>query len=868
MKLRAIDVCSGAGGFSIGLARAGYEVLGVELDPDAVATHRKYAGPCAEADITTWKPPYAAHVVVGGVPCFIAGTMVLTRDGYTSIEALKIGMEVLTHRGRWRRITNVMERDDQPLVRIKAQGVPGVVTTPEHPFYATLRGWKYSREINNNKRVWSDPDWVTAEKLTPDHFLGQIAPPVERDSHTEAFWWLVGRYLADGWIADSVRKSQVARGKRGSRINSRMHRVVICCAEKESANLAQRIAAAGFKVPSAQREKTVTKFHINSVALVAFLRSFGRYAHGKLLPSFALALSEAKSRALLDGYLSGDGCEHPFGRSATTVSKALALSIALLAQRAYGVVASIMKCVLPKQCVIEGRTCNQRDFYRVTVPTKNRSATVSGEYGWKRVNRTDAAGRGTVFNLSVEEDESYIADGAIVHNCQSWSQSGQRGGFDDPRGQLYLHLLRIAVAARAQVVVMENVKGLLSWRDKATGVRAIDVIVRDFRRYGFRHVVYKVLTASHYGVAQARERIFIVGFLDAKAAAAFAWPPRTHGAPGNRLKLTPYRTVRQALNLGPDRYAERGRVEGANGWQGQRVLDVDAPAPTVNGRNNSEHISPLDKPSPTLTCREHNSSLTFGSRGAKTAPRRAGDILNPALARLDAPAPTIVANAHHQGRSARASQRPCGELAHAVSVLDRPAPTVTARESLGGDNEGNDPRPSRRPWARLAREAAATNPLDAPAATVSAGGTDGGGGAEVFGYRGYRDRLAAALEDAGLADRPATTVNVGPKLDPAGHHAKQGARAVNPLTQSGLLDRPATTVDTTSGISPAGNHHRQKRAVRLTAPQCAALQDFPPGMVFAGNKGSQHRQIGNAVPPTLGRVVGEAVAAALRAVGR
>jgi len=46
---------------------------------------------------------------------------------------------------------------------------------------------------------------------------------------------------------------------------------------------------------------------------------------------------------------------------------------------------------------------------------------------------------------------------------------------------------------------------------------------------------------------------------------------------------------------------------------------------------------------------------------------------------------------------------------------------------------------------------------------------------------------------------------------------------------------------------------------RLTVGEVAILQDFPPDHPWQGTKTSQYTQVGNAVPPTLARVVGEAV---------
>jgi len=46
---------------------------------------------------------------------------------------------------------------------------------------------------------------------------------------------------------------------------------------------------------------------------------------------------------------------------------------------------------------------------------------------------------------------------------------------------------------------------------------------------------------------------------------------------------------------------------------------------------------------------------------------------------------------------------------------------------------------------------------------------------------------------------------------------------------------------------------------RLTTAECAILQDFPPDYPWQGGITSVYRQIGNAVPPTLARVLAESV---------
>lgn len=69
MTMHALDLCAGAGGLSLGLAKVGLCVDGVELDPEAAETYRMNVGPCDVWDISTYHPDGLYHVVGGGVPC-------------------------------------------------------------------------------------------------------------------------------------------------------------------------------------------------------------------------------------------------------------------------------------------------------------------------------------------------------------------------------------------------------------------------------------------------------------------------------------------------------------------------------------------------------------------------------------------------------------------------------------------------------------------------------------------------------------------------------------------------------------------------------------------------------------------------------
>lgn len=67
--MRALDCCAGAGGLSLGLQRAGFDVHGVELDAAACETHRSMVGPCDNVSLWDYESLERFELVAGGIPC-------------------------------------------------------------------------------------------------------------------------------------------------------------------------------------------------------------------------------------------------------------------------------------------------------------------------------------------------------------------------------------------------------------------------------------------------------------------------------------------------------------------------------------------------------------------------------------------------------------------------------------------------------------------------------------------------------------------------------------------------------------------------------------------------------------------------------
>lgn len=91
--------------------------------------------------------------------------------------------------------------------------------------------------------------------------------------------------------------------------------------------------------------------------------------------------------------------------------------------------------------------------------------------------------------------------------CQAFSIAAKRLGFEESRGTLFFEIARIVKQKRPRLLLLENVKGLLSH----DGGKTFAVILATLDELGY-DAQWQVLN-SKYFVPQNRERIFIIGHL-------------------------------------------------------------------------------------------------------------------------------------------------------------------------------------------------------------------------------------------------------------------------------------------------------------------------------------------------------------------
>ena len=591
-KITLGSLFSGIGGFELAGSFYGIEpVWASEIEEPCVRITKqhfpkmKHYGDITKMDGGEIEP---VDIISGGSPCFPAGTMVLTKNGYVNIEDIKVGDIVLTHKNRWRKVTAVGNREAETII---LKGNCTLETTRNHPIYcADIKN--YYPQLGNGKRgnikqLINVGQWVDAEHMDHRQWATPIlAEPLKipGEVHTQynqkdlpkmndKFWYFVGRWIGDGWIRDSKRPEKPTGDGLGT--------IFLCDSPDKEQELIDTVSPIS-EAWSIAHERSVTKICFTSQLLSRWLvKHFGKGAINKHLPGFVYGLSAEYRTSLLKGILDSDGYrkdDHHYKIS--SISKALVLGIRLLAE-SLGWSTSITMCKRPSTYIIEGRVVNQHDTHTIAItnnPNRHTGLPHDGHkwYLCRSVNPTNQTK--TVYNISVEEDESYVADSIVVHNCQSLSIAGKQAGIslfcpdcgysisansdisvcpecgaelELTRSGLFMEQIRIIKEMRKatneqypKIVIWENVTGALS----SNNGNDFHCVIKEFAGLlgeelpTFRperwsksgellgksgSLAWRTLDAQYWGVPQRRRRIFLVVDLRGHGAREILFKPES-----------------------------------------------------------------------------------------------------------------------------------------------------------------------------------------------------------------------------------------------------------------------------------------------------------------------------------------------------
>jgi DNA (cytosine-5)-methyltransferase 1 len=115
--------------------------------------------------------------------------------------------------------------------------------------------------------------------------------------------------------------------------------------------------------------------------------------------------------------------------------------------------------------------------------------------------------------------------------CQAFSTAGNRKGFDDNRGNVFLKYLDIATEIKPRYIVIENVRGLLSaafpYSDSLSYDECLNAGIEPIKGGALLHITdrlrsagytvsFELYNAANFGAPQIRERVVIIAALGTK----------------------------------------------------------------------------------------------------------------------------------------------------------------------------------------------------------------------------------------------------------------------------------------------------------------------------------------------------------------
>jgi len=425
---RFIDLFCGIGGFHQALKRLnGTCVFACDIDEKCRKTYENNYGLKPHADITKVNiaeiPDF--DVLCAGFPCFVAGTLVLTNNGYKSIETVEPTDKLLTHTGVFQNILNLQQKiyTGRLFTIAIEQHTRPIVATEEHPFYV--------REING------EPQWKPVSQIMPSDYFGMVINTVETIPETTLgttinlnnpkHWFMIGY-----WIGNKFTMNEIV----------------------------------------------FRKFNYDGFINVYLGLDIDEWSglidsFGNKIPEWVQDAPKEFIQEFINGYQKADG----FMKSSTTLKFEI--------QRLYLKLGQIIQITNGK---IENTT----------------KSFIDGNYVWyaqSSITSSDTTDT-FVYNFEVETDNSYIVENICVHNCQAFSNSGKKKGFDDKRGRLYEYILDIATQKNPRFLFLENVKHIKT----IDNGKVFEEIMRRIKETGYTAHITE-LSPHQLGVPQQRERI-------------------------------------------------------------------------------------------------------------------------------------------------------------------------------------------------------------------------------------------------------------------------------------------------------------------------------------------------------------------------
>lgn len=193
-----------------------------------------------------------------------------------------------------------------------------------------------------------------------------------------------------------------------------------------------------------------------------------------------------------------------------------------------------------------------------------------------------------VHNLTFENQKVDIVVGGFP--CQPFSTVNPTKTPEKKESQLFWEMARVIQETTPKIFIAENVKGFYSLKQGYYFKLACE----EFESLGYK-LSYQILKASHYGIPQKRERVFIVG-VRKDLINNFSFPQPTHG---NEIQEeVPLKRI--VTNLYPE--------------NNKYFFSERAVAGVKNAKNNMKRALAQNLHEPCLTITSHLAKVSLNSR--------------------------------------------------------------------------------------------------------------------------------------------------------------------------------------------------------------------------------------------------------------
>lgn len=365
------------------------------------------------------------HYVEG---CLPAGELITTADGdLRPIESIRVGDFVTGHDGRPHRVTAVQVRDlDGELFTFTPMSPANAFSvTAEHPLLAIPRdevrvmrkernGWK--AEVNSTKLRSAEPRWIAAKDVAEGDFL--IYPKPKPIPHRTVlpleFARLAGYYLAEGHACLTNGCESLIFSFHSDEFEyvEDVRQACKSLYEKSGSVL----------IEEHKHSARVTVY--TKAGYAAMRDNVGIGSSNKKLSDLLMRQDETFLRELVDAYVNGDGNvtrrNGAVWKRVHTTSRLWAFQLqSILARLGHYATVELRRPGGPG--VIIGRNVVRKDIYQVQWTEGGRGpkqARDCGDYFAVPIKkRAVREAHEPVYNLDVENPDSYLAYGFAVHNC-------------------------------------------------------------------------------------------------------------------------------------------------------------------------------------------------------------------------------------------------------------------------------------------------------------------------------------------------------------------------------------------------------------------------------------------------------------------